>query len=502
MLKEQPRILVIRLSSLGDIALTLPVYARLKARWPQGKISVLVKPVFVELLRGQPGVDEVLAWEGWRRTVSEIRRRRFELLVDLHGSLRSRMLSLWSRAGRRVRYPKSILSRRGWVWFGKRGGDRRHTLERYLAVLPRLGVFDPQTPYRFLVVQTAFLGDAALTLPLLKALREGFPRSQITVLSASETAGVFQNSRTADQVWSIRKRRNRLYWLALPIWIWRIRRQKFSAALLPHRSHFTALLAYGGGVPYRVGFASSAWPRLLSEAVSFDWKTHDSERNLSLLYPLLPKASREVSWRWHSDPERLRRWSENLRKVPGNPSGPRVAIAPGSAWRTKRWFPGRFAELARRLQQEQGVQILWIGSIRDVPIVREIVAAMDDSTSHREPWNMLSVAGKTENLQDLVALLSLCQLLITNDSGPMHIAAGVGTPVLALFGPTTRELGFFPQGPRSRVLEATLACRPCSLHGGRRCPEGHFLCMRLITVDEVSRAAGELLRHESLVALG
>ena len=83
---------------------------------------------------------------------------------------------------------------------------------------------------------------------------------------------------------------------------------------------------------------------------------------------------------------------------------------------------------------------------------------------------------------------------VTNDSGPMHLAAAAGVPVVAIFGATTRELGFFPYGPGHRVVETDLACRPCGLHGARECPEGHFLCMRLLTVDQVHAACRDAVR--------
>jgi len=85
-------------------------------------------------------------------------------------------------------------------------------------------------------------------------------------------------------------------------------------------------------------------------------------------------------------------------------------------------------------------------------------------------------------------------VFVTNDSGPMHLAAAAGVPVVAIFGATTRELGFFPYGPGHRVIEADLACRPCGLHGARECPEGHFLCMRLLTVDQVYAACRDILK--------
>ena len=99
-----------------------------------------------------------------------------------------------------------------------------------------------------------------------------------------------------------------------------------------------------------------------------------------------------------------------------------------------------------------------------------------------------------------MALMPHFKLFITNDSGPMHIATAFNVPTLAIFGPTTRELGFFPYGRGHRVLEVKgLPCRPCALHGGRKCPQGHFKCMRLITVDDVFNNAKEMLQENHVI---
>lgn len=97
------------------------------------------------------------------------------------------------------------------------------------------------------------------------------------------------------------------------------------------------------------------------------------------------------------------------------------------------------------------------------------------------------------NLKELIAAISRCQAFLTNDSGPMHIAVATRVPTVAIFGPTTRELGFFPYGSGHRVIEKPLSCRPCSLHGANTCPLGHFECMKTIGPDEVYQAVVEQL---------
>jgi len=153
-----------------------------------------------------------------------------------------------------------------------------------------------------------------------------------------------------------------------------------------------------------------------------------------------------------------------------------AGVHPGAAWTTKRWLPERFAELCRRLKAEGATPVL-VGGPGDAALGAEIARAS----------GAVDLVGRTD-LEELKSLMGRLELFVTNDSGPMHLAAAAGVPVVAIFGATTRELGFFPYGPGHRVVEETLACRPCGLHGAKECPEGHFLCMRLLSVDRVHQA--------------
>jgi len=160
-------------------------------------------------------------------------------------------------------------------------------------------------------------------------------------------------------------------------------------------------------------------------------------------------------------------------------SVPFVAVAPGSIWGTKRW-PG-YAELVSRL----GEPIVVLGSAADAGLAAEVAAAA--------PGRAHSAAGAL-SLRESAAILEQSALLITNDSAPLHLATGVGTPVVAVFGPTAPSQGFGPLGSRNRVVqESGLWCRPCSPHGPALCPFGHHACMRNIGVERVLSAAASLL---------
>ena len=492
------KILVIRLSSLGDVVLTGPVYKSLKAHWPDARVSVLVKPQFAAVLQGHPGVDEVIPYRGLRDALGRIRAAGFTHLLDLHGNLRSRVLRSLSGVPAQAAYRKDALARRLFVAFGLPSPSlQRHTVDRYLEALEAWGVpaaerslipsdWGARVPAagakRVLVMQTSFLGDSLLTIPLLRRLKESLPGARVTVLTLPKNAGVFRGSPWADEV-LLDDKRGEHGGLLGP---WRIagelKRSAFDLAVIPHRSFRSALIAWLAGIPRRVGFSASAGSFLLTDAVPFAWLTHDLERNLALARPVgggSAPARGEERYVVPAPPsDALARRLAEAGIVPGA----RLAgIHPGAAWATKRWLPERYAELCRRLKAE-GLTPVLVGGPADAPLGAELAAASGAA----------DMTGKTD-LEELKSLMGLLALFVTNDSGPMHLAAAAGVPVVAIFGATTRELGFFPYGSGHRVVEADLACRPCGLHGAKACPEGHFLCMRLLSVDQVHAACREAL---------
>jgi heptosyltransferase-2 len=263
-----------------------------------------------------------------------------------------------------------------------------------------------------------------------------------------------------------------------------LRRRKFDLALIPHRSLRSAILARLAGIPRRIGSAASAGRWLLTDAVPFTWLMHDLERNLALLQPLKPdiRLRPDESVFVARDDKATQTIDMRLREEGVAPQERLVGLHPGSVWATKRWLPERFAALARGLRA-QGLRVVLVGGGSDRELCGRI--ARDGGA--------LDWSGRTD-LMELKALMGRMALFVTNDSGPMHMATGMGVPTLAIFGPTTRELGFFPYGAGHRVVEKDLACRPCSLHGTKTCPAGHFLCMRLITSEEVLSNALEMVR--------
>jgi heptosyltransferase-2 len=158
---------------------------------------------------------------------------------------------------------------------------------------------------------------------------------------------------------------------------------------------------------------------------------------------------------------------------------PLAVLAPGAAHFTKRWPSERWAALAQRLRTD-GFALAVVGGV-------------DDRTAAEPLAPHAAIATGDFSLQETGALLARARILVSGDTGVMHMATGVGTPVVALFGPTVEQFGFFPYASRSAVLQRALDCRPCSTMGGPRCPMGHHRCLDDLAPDEVAAAVARLV---------
>ena len=343
MFPDDPRILVIRLSSMGDIILITPALQALKAHFPRAHLDVLVKARYRELLQGHPHVDGLFVLEegeGICSLAGRLRKRPYDIVLDLHANLRSRMLSLLLPAERTLRVRKRVLQRRLSVLFHRRSEPLVHTSDLYLGTLWPLGI---------------------------RARRE------------------------------------------------------------PPRLYLQ--------------------PDEVQVAERFFGQHHLAER------PVL------------------------------------IGLHPGARWPGKCWPAERYMRVGRRLTEGGRRGVLVFAGPGEEGLAKQVAEGIGSAA--------VVVAGQT--LRQLMALVARCDVFITNDSGPMHLATALGVPVVAIFGPTHPALGFWPLGERDVVLTANLSCSPCSLHGGRRCPRNR-LCLEQVTVDQVVRAAEKNLEERKSMA--
>lgn len=335
------------------------------------------------------------------------------------------------------------------------------------------------------VIQTAFIGDAVLTLPLLQVLHKKFPDSHIDIVVTPRSKDLFTNHPDIREAIAFDKRGKDRGIPGLFRMAKHLRSRSYDLALIPHRSVRSAGLAMLAGVPNRIGFNRSAGRFLFTSSVKYRSDLHEIDRNLSLLAPLgLPPVRLELPHLYptESDQKRVDRLLIELEI--GSPER-LVAIAPGTIWNTKRWLKERFASLAVNFD-EAGYEVILIGGSDDESLCSSIQALGQSS-------RVYDASGALTLLQS-AELIRRCKVLVCNDSAPMHLATAVGTPVVAIFGATVPAFGFGPTGPFDAVVETSgLKCRPCSIHGGDKCPIKTFDCMNDITHDRVFRVAMETL---------
>ncbi|MCY3556979.1 MAG: lipopolysaccharide heptosyltransferase II [Gemmatimonadetes bacterium] len=328
-----------------------------------------------------------------------------------------------------------------------------------------------------LVIQTAFVGDLVLSTPLFEAARTRLGAGRVGVVVRPETANLLRNNPHIDDIVIYDKHGAQKGPLELLRLARKLRGAAYDTALIPHRSFRSAMLGFLSGISVRVGFDRSAGRLLLTDRVAYR-SGHEVDRNLSLLDSWEVDAEGIRPALYPDDADR-RRVDALMRQTDVAPSEPLCGISPGSVWATKRWLPGRYAALIRRLAREYGYRSVLFGSSGDRPLCDEIAAE-----SGVDPLN---AAGALTLLQS-AALAARCAAVVSNDTGMGHVAAAMDTPVVALFGPTVPAFGFVPHGPGHQVVETPLDCRPCSAHGGNRCPIGTHDCMRGITVERVIEA--------------
>jgi heptosyltransferase-2 len=340
---------------------------------------------------------------------------------------------------------------------------------------------------RIILIQTAFIGDAVLSLPLVQVLKRFHPEAELDVVAVPRSASLFRNHPDLSRVIEYDKRGKDKGVRGFARLVRQLRKNSYDLAIVPHRSIRSALLAALAGIPARIGFDVSAGWFLFTTTVKYRKDIHEIERNLSLLEGLGKTFSgRELPALFPStgDVEAI---NEFLRQANLSERDGMIAIAPGTIWNTKRWLKEGFAEVARKLAQ-RGHPVVLVGGREDDELCSEI------STSVKSE-KVVSAAGKLTLLES-AELVRRCKVLISNDSAPMHIAVAMKTPVVAIFGATVAEFGFAPYGPKDIVVETPgLTCRPCSIHGGNKCPIETFECMRNISPEKVLREAERFITN-------
>jgi heptosyltransferase-2 len=336
-----------------------------------------------------------------------------------------------------------------------------------------------------LVIQTSFLGDTVLTTPLLAQLAN---RGPVDVVTTPASAALLANHPAVRTIIPYDKRGSDRGLRGVLRLARRLRRARYDLALLAQGSWRSAAVAFLARVPERVGFDTSAGTLLYTTRVPYRDDLHHAARLLMLGRPNGREPTPEEMRPSLAPGDAERAAVDTLLARHGvKPADRLVGIAPGSVWGTKRW--PYYPQLAQLLAPHARVVVL--GSSNDSPLA--------DAVTTAEP----SAADATGELSLLASaeLIGRCGVVVTNDSAPLHLASAMGTPTVAIFGPTVPDFGFGPLAPRASVVgEDTLPCRPCDRHGPQHCPLGHHRCMRDLAPELVAERALTLLLTPDVLA--
>ncbi|MEZ5365346.1 MAG: lipopolysaccharide heptosyltransferase II [Bryobacterales bacterium] len=339
---------------------------------------------------------------------------------------------------------------------------------------------------RLLVRATNWLGDAVMSIPALREIRRARPEAEITILARQWVADLYAREDFCDRILiydnagSHRGLRGKGRLAA------ELGRERFDEAILLQNAFDAALLAWLARIPKRTGYARDGRRALLTQAIPApkpgETPPHQRFYYLELL--------RRAGWieqipecadiRLHGV-EQAAEAGRALWRERGLPEGSWIGVSPGAAYGgAKRWIPAHFAQAASMLASELGARVAVFGSKAEAGLARSI--------AHQIGPEATAIAGET-SLAEYIELAATCSVYLTNDSGPMHVAAALGVPTVAIFG-ATDHIATGPSASWARVLRRDLDCTPCLL---RECPLPEHLCMLAVTPEMAVTAARELL---------
>ena len=341
---------------------------------------------------------------------------------------------------------------------------------------------------RILLIQTAFIGDVALTTPLIAALRARFPGAGLHVVATPQGCELLSGLPNVT-CHALDKKKNGFF-EGLRQMQTSLGSESYDFVFCVHRSLRSLWLGRKVNAKRRIAFRS-----LLSRAfgyetvpyADYDEAIHYVDKTLGLLDvlgPIPPRTRPELA----VEPRDAAAVELKLARL--GRDARYIVLSPFSVWGTKMWFSDRYARLGSLIAERYKCPIVVVGGgdPREAVVAQTIVEKIRATGAEA-----LSLVGQT-SLGELKQVIRGAVLVVANDSAPVHIAAAFDVPTVAIFGPTVRKWGFFPLATRSEMVERKdLPCRPCHLHGPQKCPQGHFKCMDEIQVEDVAAAIDRML---------
>lgn len=317
------------------------------------------------------------------------------------------------------------------------------------------------------IIQTAYLGDCVLTLPLAKTLKECPQTGRITVVCRPQVKALFKACPSVDKIMVYNKKGKEKGVAGTFNVIKKIKRKNYYTAFLPQRSFRSGLITFLSRIPERVGFSRGGASIFLTSKCKYDWNKHEVGRLLDMA-AASGCTNKKRKFEIELDKKLVLKYgkifNKNNKKI--------IGIAPQSKWPTKCWPKEKYNRLIEMIKENYRVVVFG---------------------SEREEWPAAVNLTSRTSLKELLAAVNSIDILISNDSGLMHIGAALGKSVIAIFGATVPGMGFAPYGEKNTIIQKELDCRPCSLHGSRKCPLGHFKCMNDIPPESVKKAIDNII---------
>jgi heptosyltransferase-2 len=331
---------------------------------------------------------------------------------------------------------------------------------------------------RILVVTVNWLGDAVLTTPVFKALKETFPESYVAVLAVERVRQVYENNPYIDEIITFNDRtfkKSVFKKIRLAI---KLRKKKFDTAFLIHRSFSRAFVCWLVGIKERIGYERKKNTFVLTKKIKPPQETVHRQKYYLNLFEQSGVEIKDKLPQFFTTLSAEKRMNSFLHVIKEKHEFI-IGMNPSANWDLKRWPAQNFAKLADQLIENFSCAVIFTGAKKDKAIVDEVIKNMN------KPF--YNLCGKTD-LKELAAIMENMNVFISNDSGPAHLAAALGINTLVIFGPTSSQITS-PQGKKVNIFQKDISCEiPCHKLS---CQDN--ICMKNITVDEVFLEVRNLL---------
>ncbi len=342
------------------------------------------------------------------------------------------------------------------------------------------------SPKEILIIQTAFLGDVVLAIPMVQTLKNIFPDSMIDFLCTPLAANILSNNPNINNIIKYDKKGKRKLDKFFDV-LFQIK-NNYDIVLCPHRSARSALLTYFSKAPVRIGFNKNALSFLLTHRVQYDSNTHEIQRNIDLL-SCIPGVdakdemivTKPVLYPTDYDLKLI----ENIFLEKKISAGDKIiSFAPCSKWFTKQLTFKKSEEIITQLLKKN-YKVFLIGGAEDFEYGKTLSKEFDET-------KLLNFCGRLSPVQSSI-IITKSKVLITTDSAAQHLGACTDTPIILIYGSTDNSFGFYPLENKSVIIEKNnLKCRPCTDHGRKACPLKHFKCIDEIEVNEIITSVEKL----------